>query len=63
MERAFLLVSKLDLQAYAASPEPYKDIDEMLLDDPNVFKSLIKRKVDLFLFLFIKNIKSLESAT
>ncbi|MCD4811066.1 DNA primase [bacterium] len=61
MQRAFLLISKLNLQAYAASPEPFTDIDEMLQKDPKLLKKLIKRKTDLFSFLFSKKIEKLNS--
>lgn len=61
MERAFVLVSKLNLQAYAASPDPYKDIDEMLQEDSKLLKGLIRNKTDLFSFLFSKKIENLNS--
>ena len=57
MKRALLLISQLNLQAYGASVEPYKDIDEMLQDDPKKLKTLIKRKTDLFSFLLNKKIE------
>jgi DNA primase len=60
MQRAFILTSKLGVQAYAASPEPYKDIDEMLVADPKLLKELVKQKVDLFSFLFSKKVESLD---
>jgi DNA primase len=60
MERALLLISKLELRAYAASPDPYKDIDEMIQDDPKKLKSIIKNKTDLFSFLFSKKIENLN---
>jgi DNA primase len=60
MERALLLISKLNFKAYAASPEPYKDIDEMLQDNPKDFEKLIKKKTDLFSFLFSQKIKDLN---
>ena len=62
MERAFLLVSKLNIQAYAASPDPYKDIDEMLQADPKLLKRLVKNKTDLFSFLFSTKIESLNQS-
>lgn len=60
MQRALILISKLELQAYAASPDPYKDIDEMLQKDEAKFKNLIKNKIDLFSFLFNKKIEDLN---
>jgi len=62
MQRAFLLISKLNLQAYASSPEPFTDIDEMLTKDPKLLKRLIKKKTDLFSFLFSKKVENLDSA-
>jgi DNA primase len=60
MQRALILISKLELQAYAASPDPYKDIDEMLQKDQDKFQNLIDNKVDLFSFLFSKKIEDLN---
>lgn len=60
MQRALLLISKLELRAYAASPDPYKDIDEMIQDDPKKLRSLIRKKTDLFSFLFSKKIEDLN---
>jgi DNA primase len=60
MQRALILISKLELQAYAVSPDPYKDIDEMLQKDEAKFKNLIKNKIDLFSFLFNKKIEDLN---
>ena len=57
MKRALLLISQLNLQAYGASVEPYKDIDEMLQDNPKKMDNLIKRKTDLFSFLLSKKIE------
>jgi DNA primase len=60
MERALILTAKLDLKAYGASPEPYKDIDEMVQDDPKKLQNLINTKADLFSFLFSKKIEDLN---
>jgi DNA primase len=60
MERALLLISKLELKAYAASPDPYKDVDEMLQEDEELLKKLVKRKTDLFSFLLSKKIENLS---
>ena len=57
MQRALLLISKLDLQAYGASVKPYKDIDEMLQDNPKKLRFLIDNKTDLFSFLLSKKIE------
>ncbi|MCD4756037.1 DNA primase [bacterium] len=61
MQRAFKLISELNLQAYAASPEPFADIDEMLLENPKLLKTLIKKKTNLFSFLFSKKVENLDS--
>ncbi|MDD3474771.1 MAG: DNA primase [Candidatus Dojkabacteria bacterium] len=57
MQRALILISQLNLQAYGASVNPYKDIDEMLQDNPKKLKTLIKNKTDLFSFLLSKKIE------
>jgi DNA primase len=58
MQRALLLTSKLNLRAYGASPNPYKDIDEMLQEDEKQLRKLIKRKTDLFSFLLSTKIEN-----
>lgn len=60
MERALILTSKLKLRAYGASPNPYKDIDEMIQKDSKKLKSLIKNRTDLFSFLLSKKIEDLS---
>lgn len=60
MERALLLISQLNLRAYGASPDPYKDIDELLQKDKRLFNNLLKNKLDLFSFLFLKRIENLN---
>jgi DNA primase len=60
MERALILTSQLNLRAYGASPDPYKDIDEMLQKDEIKLKILIKSRTDLFSFLLSKKIENLS---
>jgi DNA primase len=60
MQRALILISKLELRAYAASPEPYKDIDELLQKDKKLLQKLINRKTDLFTFLLNSKIEDLN---
>jgi DNA primase len=60
MERALILTSKLKLRAYGSSPNPYKDIDEMIQKDSKKLKSLIENRTDLFSFLLSKKIEDLS---
>ena len=60
MQRSLLLISQLELSAYASSPDPYKDIDEMLQKKPKLLKKFIQKKTDLFSFLFSKKIENLN---
>jgi len=60
MERALILTSKLKLRAYGASPNPYKDIDEMIQKDNEKLKSLIENRTDLFSFLLSKKVEDLS---
>ena len=58
LERAFILSQELSLNTYANSTQPYKDVDEMIKDNPNSFKKLINKKIDAYTYLltqFIKN--------
>jgi len=63
--RAFKIASELKLVPYATTPEPYKDIDELLQEDPAKMKKLIKNKREAFFFIledFLadKNLNKLE---
>jgi DNA primase len=63
--RAFKIASELELVPYATTPEPYKDIDELLQEDPVKMKRLIKNKREAFFFIledFLadKNLNKLE---
>jgi DNA primase len=60
MERALILTSKLKLRAYGSSPNPYKDIDEMIQKNSKKLKFIIKNKTDLFSFLLSKKIEDLS---
>jgi hypothetical protein len=60
MQRALVLISKLKLRAFGASPDPYKDVDEMIQNDEKRFKKLLKNKTDLFSFLFSQKVENLN---
>jgi hypothetical protein len=53
MVRAFKMASELDLHPYAASPSPYKDLDELIKKDLEGLKKRIKGKKDAFSFLLL----------
>jgi DNA primase len=55
--RAFKLASELNLYPYATNSSPYKDIDEMLLKEPNKMQELIKEKQEAFSYIFSNFIK------
>lgn len=57
VERAFFLAQELGLTTFAANTLPYKDIDEMVVKDPNAFKNLIEKRIDTFTYLLIEQIK------
>lgn len=58
LERAFLITTKLGLNAYAASPAPYKDLDELIQKDPKGAKSIIKGNTDAFSYLISQKVKN-----
>lgn len=49
--RAFELSCELDVYPYAATPAPYKDIDELLQKDKKLFEKKIKNKTEAFSFI------------
>lgn len=49
--RAFGLSSELGVYPYAATPSPYKDIDELLQKDKKLFTKKIKDKTEAFSFI------------
>ena len=53
--RGFKIASELKLNPYAATTEPYKDIDELLQQEPKKFNQIIKNKKEAF-SLIISNI-------
>ena len=53
--RGFKIASELKLNPYAATPEPYKDLDDLLQKEPKKIKSIIKNKNEAF-SLIISNI-------
>ena len=66
--RAFELSSELGVYPYAASPSPYKDIDELLQKDKKLFEKKIKNRTEAFSFILStyiedKDIKKLNNVT
>jgi len=49
--RGFKIASELGLVPYAASPEPYKDIDELLQKEEKLIRRLITNKTEAFSFI------------
>jgi len=66
--RAFELSSELGVYPYAATPAPYKDIDELLQKDRKLFEKKIKNKTEAFSFILStyiedKDLNKLNSVT
>jgi len=66
--RAFELSSELGVYPYAASPSPYKDIDELLQKDKELFEKKIKNRTEAFSFILStyiedKDLKKLNNIT
>ena len=49
--RAFELSSELGVYPYAATPAPYKDIDELLQKDKKLFTKKINNRIEAFSFI------------
>ncbi len=49
--RGFKIASELELNPYATTAAPYKDVDELLQKDPKRVVSLIKNKKEAFSFI------------
>jgi DNA primase len=60
LERAFIISSRLGLNAYAVSPSPYKDLDEMIQKDPEDAKTLVENRVDAFSYLISSKVKGVN---
>ncbi len=63
--RGFKIASELGLVPYAASPEPYKDIDELLQNEEKLMRRKITNKAEGFSFILStyledKNLNRLE---
>lgn len=63
--RGFKIASELGLIPYAASPEPYKDIDELLQKEEKLMEKKITNKAEAFSFILStyledKNLNRLE---
>lgn len=57
LERGFLLSQELGLSTFAANTSPYKDIDELISKDPELFSKIIKKRIDTFTYLLTEFIK------
>lgn len=58
VKRAFTLAAAQGMDVYAASPSPYKDIDEMIQKAPESYIELLKKKTDAFTYLLTKEIEN-----
>ena len=57
LKRAFTIASELNMNPYAATPAPYKDIDDLIQKDPKKFQQLIKNKKEAFSFILSEEIE------
>jgi len=55
--RGFELASKLEMNPFAASPSPYKDIDELIQNEPSKISEVISNKIEAFSFILADTIK------
>lgn len=55
--RGFKIASELELNPYATTAAPYKDVDELLQKDPKRVVSLIKNKKEAFSFILSEYLK------
>lgn len=55
--RGFELASKLEMNPFATSPSPYKDIDELIQNEPSKISEVINNKVEAFSFILADTIK------
>ena len=66
--RGFTIASELKLNPYAATPEPYKDLDELLQKEPKKINNIIKNKKEAFSLIISdisvgKDLSKLEDLT
>lgn len=57
LKRAFTIASELDMNPYAATPSPYKDIDDLIQKDSKKFHDLIKNKKEAFSYILSQEIE------
>jgi len=57
LKRAFTIASELDMNPYAATPTPYKDIDDLIQKDSKKFQNLIKNKKEAFSYILSQEIE------
>lgn len=57
LERAFVICSNIGINAYASSPAPYSDLDELIQKEPKLVSSVTKLDQDAFSFLLRSFIK------
>ncbi len=57
LERAFPIAQELGINAFAANTLPYKDLDELVKEDPKKLKHIIKHKVDAYTYLLTEYVK------
>lgn len=57
LNKAFELAQPLQMNTYANNTKPYKDIDEMIKNDPKSFKKLIGKKIDAYTYMLTEFLK------
>lgn len=57
LEKGFILAQELSLNTYATNTLPYKDVDEMIRDNPESFKNIVKKRIDAYTYLLTQYIK------
>lgn len=60
VERAFKITTALGIDAYAATPEPYQDLDELIQKDEKLAKEKVKPTMDAFSYLLTAKMSGLD---
>lgn len=58
--RSFIIASELDMNPYATTSSPYKDIDELLQKEPEKFDNLISNRSEAFSFILSNTIEGMN---
>ncbi len=57
LERGFLISQELGLSTFAANTSPYKDLDEMIVSEPQRLNIVIRKRLDTFTYLLTEFLK------